>query len=167
MTQAVETQREFLAFLGAELRQARLLRGWTQRDLISRLPWAASVQTVASYERGTRHMPVARFVDVANALDQPPADLLTRAWKRATNDLGPGLCLKLPALAEHRRDALAPLRRWARCRLHEIPDGRRTVVLVSWSALAFLAKLCAVEADDLVQQLTDPSAGLVHSGGNQ
>lgn len=167
MTQAVETQREFLAFLGDELKQARLLRGWTQRDLTSRLPWAASVQTVASYERGTRHMPVARFVDVANALDQHPADLLTRAWKRAVNDLGPGLLLKLPALVEHRRDHLTPLRRWARCRLHDVPDGLRPVVLVSWSALTFLATLCAVDVDDLVQQLTDPSAGLVHSDGRQ
>ena len=112
-------------------------------------------------------MPVARFVEVANALDQPAADLLTRAWKRATNDLGPGLRLKLPALAEHRRDALSPLRRWARCRLHEVPDGRRAVVLVSWSALALLAKLCEVDADDLVQRLTDPSAGLVHNDGSQ
>lgn len=162
-----QPQQEFLAALGDEMKQARRLRGWTQRDLTSRLPWAASVQTVASYERGTRHMPVARFVDVANALGQPAADLLTRAWKRATNDRGPGLCLKLPALAEHRRDALTPLRRWARCRLHEVPEGRRTVLLVSWSALASLATLCEVDADDLVQQLTDPTAGLVYSDGNQ
>lgn len=167
MTQAAETRQEFLVALGYEMKQARKLRGWTQRDLASRLPWSTSTQTLASYERGSRHMPVAQFVDLANVLDQPAADLLTRAWRRATNDLGSGLCLKLNALAENRRDALSPLRRWARCRLHDVPEGRRTVVLVSWAALAFLAKLCEVDADDLVQRLTDPSAGLVHGDGGQ
>lgn len=156
---------EFLVALGDEMRRARKHRGWTQRDLALRLPWTTSTKTLASYELGTRHMPVARFVDVADALGQPAADLLTRARRRITNDLGPGLTLDLNAVVEALPNTLVPLRRWARCRLHHLTTGQRPLVLISPPALTHLAKLCEIDTDDLIHQLTQPAAGLVHSGG--
>jgi transcriptional regulator with XRE-family HTH domain len=60
--------------VGGLLREARLRTGLTQHELAARLGW--SPDTLASYETGRRGLRVAQLLEVARALDVPPATLL-------------------------------------------------------------------------------------------
>ncbi|HEU5110532.1 MAG TPA: helix-turn-helix transcriptional regulator, partial [Micromonosporaceae bacterium] len=62
--------------LGDELRLLRKRRGWTRKDLNDRLRRDISLQTLATYELGTRQISVIRLVEICHALDELPHDLL-------------------------------------------------------------------------------------------
>jgi transcriptional regulator with XRE-family HTH domain len=59
---------------GANVRSARLARGWTQEELASRTG-LASVQ-VSRIERGVREIRLTTLVRLLTALEVPPSDLL-------------------------------------------------------------------------------------------
>jgi transcriptional regulator with XRE-family HTH domain len=59
---------------GANVRKARLARGWTQEDLAERAG-LASVQ-VSRIERGQREVRLTTFIRLVRALGVAPADLL-------------------------------------------------------------------------------------------
>lgn len=68
--------------VGALLREARLRAGLTQHELATRLAW--SPDTLASYETGRRGLRVAQLLEVARALDLPPAALLLSEAQEVT-----------------------------------------------------------------------------------
>ena len=55
--------------LGDEIRQARKACGWTRKQLQAYLPTRISVQTLATYELGTRQCSVARLVELCDAMN--------------------------------------------------------------------------------------------------
>jgi transcriptional regulator with XRE-family HTH domain len=63
---------------GANVRDARLKRGWTQEDLAHRTG-LASVQ-VSRIERGKREVRLTTLLRLANALGTTPNDLLRNLY---------------------------------------------------------------------------------------
>lgn len=113
MVTASDTKRgqRFMRVLGDELRTARKLRGWSRKDLVVRLPCQISLQTLATYELGTRHCSVARFLELVDTLEVSALDLWARALERITDvEHAPGMHVDLVVAARTgRAGAAAPL----------------------------------------------------------
>jgi transcriptional regulator with XRE-family HTH domain len=59
---------------GANVRKARLARGWTQEDLAGHTGLA--VVQVSRIERGKREVRITTLIRLISALEVPPAELL-------------------------------------------------------------------------------------------
>jgi transcriptional regulator with XRE-family HTH domain len=59
---------------GANVRRARLARGWTQEDLAGHTGLA--VVQVSRVERGKREVRITTLIRLIGALEVPPAELL-------------------------------------------------------------------------------------------
>lgn len=66
-----------LAAAGRRIRQARLARGWTLRELAERS--GVSPRFLVQIEAGRANLSVRRLADLGSALDLPPATLLSDA----------------------------------------------------------------------------------------
>jgi transcriptional regulator with XRE-family HTH domain len=142
--------------LGEELRTARRALGWTRRDLQEHLDGEVSLQTLATYEFGSRACTVLRLVELCVAMGQPPHDLLERAHRRACGDAERGaVTLTLASLAAFPDpdDApeLAPLRRWARDRITAARAPQQ--ITLERAALEQLSVLCRAETATLLAKL--------------
>ncbi|HET9143247.1 helix-turn-helix transcriptional regulator [Actinophytocola sp.] len=139
--------------LGDELRLLRKRRGWTRKDLNDRLRRDISLQTLATYELGTRQISVIRLVEICHALDELPHDLLARVHQRVFTEAPIGrIRVDLRKVARDAAPELSPLRRWASGRLAERPAAA-TVVLLDIAALEYMAKLCGMDTVELIAQL--------------
>lgn len=142
-----------LRVLGDELRQARKQRGWFRRDVQVRLPSDVSLQTLATYELGTRGIGVVRLIELCAVLDVSAPELLSRTLRQVvtTKNLDE-LHLDLRLLVDDERLSLAPLRGWARAQLAGGPELPTTARLTQ-PALEQLAELCRLAPVDLVARL--------------
>lgn len=145
----------YLRALGAELRSLRERRGWTRRDLKARLRSDISLQTLATYELGTRQCSVARLVEICLALGEQPHNVLFRVHQRVRPEplaepAPSPIRVDLRAIGDH--PALAPLRRWALTKLAE----RTTTVTLDVPALRWMAQLCGLTVADLTTMLNRP-----------
>ena len=113
----------FMIALGDELRAVRKRRKWTRRDVQRRLPFELSLQTIATWELGTRHIPAERLYLLCNVLGERVEDILPRVRKHIESTPSADLCLDIEAAARTTRDQLGPIRAWARCKLREYPTG--------------------------------------------
>jgi transcriptional regulator with XRE-family HTH domain len=157
----------FARALGNELRTARKQRGWTRKQMRAHLIAEnddadsaendeVSLQTLATYELGTRRISVQRFVELCVALDQPPDQLLQRAITGAfTADHDDRVKVDLPTLARTADPRLAHLRRWAAVRVHQRPAALPPVEELDEHALAALAALAGTTSNELVHALRD------------
>ena len=141
--------------LGDELRRLRKQRGWTRRDLNRRLQSDISLQTLATYELGTRQCSVVRLVEICIALDEVPHDLLARVHQRVFSDSPVGrIRIDLRKVVRDTQQDLLPLRRWAKGKLAESNGGTHsTDVNLDISALERMAELCGVETVELIARL--------------
>ena len=139
--------------LGDELRKLRKQRGWTRKVLQGKLQTEVSLQTLATYELGTRQCSVVRLAEICLALDALPHDLLARVHGRIFTDApGEHIRLELSRVVEDGQPELLPLRRWAHDRLRAA--GARTgEVQLDLPALEQLAELCGVDTVDLMGRL--------------
>jgi transcriptional regulator with XRE-family HTH domain len=142
-----------LRVLGSELRDVRRQRGWARADLRARLGSQIALQTLATYELGTRNIAVVRLVELCAALGVSAPDLLERTLQRTT-DLPAihELRLDLHRLATSRDYRLGPVRRWARACLTDRADPAASVGL-SRLAIAHLADVCGLGPAELVRML--------------
>ncbi len=145
--------RTFLRALGGELRKARIRRGWTRKQLLLRLPFAASLQTIATWELATRHINVGRFLELTDTLGVNMLDVLTPALAKITEESESAMSVDLVLIARTDIDQLGPLSRWARERLAADPYRRPNVVTIRPTALTWLAVLCEVDTDELTRLL--------------
>ncbi len=136
--------------LGDELRRARVARGWTREELRSRMGGALSLQTLATYELGTRQCSLVRFVELCVAMDESPSELLARAHRRMAPSPEAGLRLDLNGIARSAPPALEPLRRWAQSRLALSAGLDDAEEIISPAALEHLARLCEMPVADVV-----------------
>jgi transcriptional regulator with XRE-family HTH domain len=151
--------------LGIELRSARLRKGWTRVQLVRRLPVKLSTQTIATYEFGTRHMPVKRLYEICETLDERVEEVLTRVRARlAEQDGGEVLYLDLSASAKCRQWWMEPLSKWARIRLKHDPTAKSVAVL-SGDALEYLAAICGTNAQEISAFLRE--SGLLRASDEQ
>jgi transcriptional regulator with XRE-family HTH domain len=140
--------------LGDEIRRLRKLRGWTRKDLNERLQSDISLQTLATYELGTRQCSVTRFVEICLALEELPHELLARVHERVFTDAPTSrLRIDLRKVVRDRQPELLPLRRWAIGRLAGEPGPHGTEVHLDFSALERMAELCNLDTVDLIARL--------------
>ncbi|GLZ31877.1 transcriptional regulator [Lentzea sp. NBRC 105346] len=140
--------------LGDELRTLRKQRGWTRKELNSRLQTEISLQTLATYELGTRQCSVVRLVEICHALDIPAHEVMARVHERVFGDTPAGhLTLNLDAIAADDSTHLMPLRRWAQGRLHQLAPGHTREVHLDLPALEYLAQLCQLSTVELIRTL--------------
>lgn len=138
--------------LGDELRRLRKQRAWTRKDLNDRLQSDISLQTLATYELGTRQISVIRLVELCIALGELPHDLLARVHERVFAGEESGkLRIDLRAVVRDTQPELLPLRRWALGRLND--QDSSTEVSFDIAALERMAELCGIELVDLITRL--------------
>lgn len=73
--------------IGNALRDARNSLGLTRSALVALLKRTMPVTTLACYEQGVRPCPIPRLVEICQALNVSPAELLTRALREAGIDV--------------------------------------------------------------------------------
>ncbi|MEU0880376.1 helix-turn-helix transcriptional regulator [Lentzea sp. NPDC005914] len=140
--------------LGDEIRSLRKQRGWTRKELNKRLQTEISLQTLATYELGTRQCSVVRLVEICHALDVPAHTVLARVHERFFGDTPSGhLTLNLAAVAATDNPRLVPLKRWATGRLHALPPGASPEVHLDLPALENMAQLCQLPTVELIRTL--------------
>jgi transcriptional regulator with XRE-family HTH domain len=120
-----ETTERFISrAIGEELRRAREANGWSRGQLVARLPSGIGDRTLLSYEHGTRHLTVLRFLELCRALGVAAPTVLGQALQRARIHLqNLGLEIDLRQLLNDRSDKFRPMVQWARNKLVENPGG--------------------------------------------
>jgi transcriptional regulator with XRE-family HTH domain len=142
--------------LGDELRSLRKQRGWTRKELNRRLQSDISLQTLATYELGTRQCSVVRLVEICVALGVPAHQVLARVHERVFGDTPAGhLAVDLAAVVADGRPQLLPLRRWAQGRLAQLAPGQAAEVHLDLPALEYMAQLCQLSTVDLIGTLRE------------
>lgn len=140
--------------LGDELRRLRKQRGWTRRDLNRRLQSDISLQTLATYELGTRQCSVVRLVEICIALDEVPHELMARVHQRVFSDSPVGrIRIDLRKIVHDFQPELQPLRRWAKGKLAESGGQHPAEVSLDIAALERMAELCGLETVELIARL--------------
>lgn len=110
--------------IGEELRRAREATGWSRLQLVARLPSGIGDRTLLSYEHGTRHLTVIRFIELCRALGVAAPTLLNQALQRARIHLqNLVLQIDLRHLLNDQHERFRPMHQWARNKLNENPDG--------------------------------------------
>ncbi|WP_199432806.1 helix-turn-helix transcriptional regulator [Qaidamihabitans albus] len=138
--------------LGEELRKLRKKRGWTRKELNERLQSEISLQTLATYELGTRQCSVVRLAELCLAMDEQPQDLLARVHRRVFTDEPGRIRLNLSRVAADDQAELLPLRRWAEDRLAQTGPASPEVQL-DLSAIDRMAELCGMDTAELLRRL--------------
>ncbi|MFQ6272355.1 helix-turn-helix domain-containing protein [Kutzneria viridogrisea] len=139
--------------LGDELRKLRKQRGWTRKVLQGKLQTEVSLQTLATYELGTRQCSVVRLAEICLAMDALPHDVLAKVHGRIFSDSpGEHVRLDLARVAEDTQPDLLPLRRWARDRLRAT-GARNAEVQLDLPALEQMAELCGLDTVELLSRL--------------
>lgn len=141
----------FQRTLGDELRTLRKGHGWTRKDLHGRLLCDPSLQTLATYELGTRHMSVWRLFELCIAMDDLPEDVLARVRRRILGDPADTLRARLADLAAADDPALAPIADWAAHALRTADSDAD--IRLGGAAVELMAELCALTPDGLVARL--------------
>ncbi|HEX3781323.1 MAG TPA: helix-turn-helix transcriptional regulator [Pseudonocardiaceae bacterium] len=153
------SDRQFISLysraLGDVIRRHRKGKVWTRKELQEQLPGTArdvSLQTLATYELGTRRMTADRLDEIAQALGTRASQLLAEVEQRmygpATYPVGP-VTVDLRVLAHAPQPALAPARRWAMVQLDVIGEFGNPVVSLTPDAVSMLAELCHVDTPEL------------------
>jgi hypothetical protein len=108
------------------------------------------LQTLATYELGTRHCSVLRLVEICLALGEYPHELLARVHGRVFTDAPAGLIrIDLSVVVSDRQPELSPLRRWARGQLTDEGTHARLTI----GALERMAELCGLNTIELIERL--------------
>ena len=108
--------------IGKEIRRVREHLGWTRGTVVTRMSRTISVQTLANYEYGIRPCTVEMLVEICQPMGVSAADVLGLALQRAEVEL-PGVQVDLHAVVRDKQAELRQLRRWARKRLADDPNG--------------------------------------------
>jgi transcriptional regulator with XRE-family HTH domain len=139
--------------LGEELRKLRRRRGWTRKQLNQHLQSQISLQTLATYELGTRQCSVVRLVELCIAMDELPQNLLAKVHSRVFIDEPGRVRIDLTKVIADAQPELLPLRRWAEDRLNAATGTATKEVQLDLAALERMAELCGLATVDLIAKL--------------
>ena len=146
-------QAAYQRVLGDELRRLRRQRGWTRKVLQGKLQTEVSLQTLATYELGTRQCSVVRLAELCLALETTPQDLLAKVHSRIFHETSDDYFrFALRKVIADDQPELLPLRRWAQDRLKTSNDSS-TDIGVSLLALDHMAALCGLTREELIARL--------------
>jgi transcriptional regulator with XRE-family HTH domain len=143
--------------LGDVLRGHRKARGWTRKELRAQLPDTAdiSIQTLATYELGTRRLCVDRLDNIAHALGTRAHLILAEVDRRVHGAwVGHDLVVDLATLATSTRHDIVPAARWAATKV-AARDGIAKPVVLTLDALDKLAEICGLGMPELFVILRD------------
>ncbi len=152
--------------LGNELRMLRKSRGWTRKQLNARLQSTISLQTLATYEHGTRQCSVVRFAEICLALGEKPHDVLARVDRRLFTSAAEEIRIDLAKIAESAEPTLAPLRRWAADRLRESDPASGSEITLTTAAVERMAELCGTTSVELLNHLRELTGHRAANTGN-
>ncbi|OXM44127.1 helix-turn-helix domain-containing protein [Amycolatopsis alba] len=147
---------QFAHALGDTLRAARRERGWTRKQMRAAMCTDddLSLQTLASYELGTRRISVERLIEVCAVLKRQPDELLRRATTLAfSGHYGTRINIDLLSLAHTADPRLRPLQRWAQVRVQQSTPERVLVEELDATALSAMADIAGTTVYDLVHAL--------------
>lgn len=159
-----EQKEAFARMLGDEIRKARKDLRWTRAQLRDALLYHTgedlSVQTLGTWELGTRAISAIRLVEVCMVLDVPVHELLRRASVRTFGDPvrdAPGYVeVDLRALSSTSDPRLYQLRQWAAVRLYQRPIFLySSVESLGRHAIDALAALTGIDEVELLRALLD------------
>jgi transcriptional regulator with XRE-family HTH domain len=148
--------------LGDIIRRHRKAKRWTRKRLwkeLRELPDArgveVSLQTLATYELGTRTLSVIRLAQIAAAL-RVDAEVITAEVNAA---MFPGhldkqtIAVDLVKLSESTRPDIAPAAKWAALQLTDKPE--KWIADLTTDALDQLANVCILDVPELVDVLKE------------
>lgn len=142
-----ESERVTSRAIGQGLRRAREAKGWSRGQLVARLPSGIGDRTVLSYEHGTRHLTLLRFLEICGALGVSAPMLLNQALQRARVDLANlVLVVDVRQVVTERDEQFRSMVMWAHNKLVKHPDG---VVEVTPSGVVELADFIGCSAVEL------------------
>uniref|UniRef100_UPI003F498289 SAM-dependent methyltransferase n=1 Tax=Amycolatopsis sp. CA-096443 TaxID=3239919 RepID=UPI003F498289 len=145
---------QYAQVLGDELRRRRKELRWTRKQLHSRLASDIELQTLGTYELGTRQVSVVRLAELCAAMYVLPQDLLARVHERILPGPPGRPGVRLVALAAADDPGLAPLSRWAETCLRQAGHpGLDPAVPLEPAALAPMAALCGLPPAELAARL--------------
>lgn len=145
------TQKAISRAIGEELRRAREANGWSRGYFVTRLPSGIGARTLLSYEHGTRHLTVLRFVELCRVLGVTAPTLLNQALQRARIHLqNLVLQVDLQQLLKDKNEKFLPMIQWAHNKLIEYPDG---IVELPPSSVRELATFLGCPYQDLADYL--------------
>lgn len=149
--QGEATEKAVSRAVGAELRRAREAKGWSRNYFVTLLPSGIGARTLLSYEQGSRHLTVLRFLELCRALGVAAPSLLNQALQRARIHLE-NLVLQVDVrqLVKQRDDQFGSMVLWAHNKLIKHPDG---VVELAPSAVVELADFIGCPATELMDYL--------------
>jgi transcriptional regulator with XRE-family HTH domain len=142
--------------LGDELRKLRKRRGWTRKQLNQHLQSDISLQTLATYELGTRQCSVVRLAEICIALGEQPHEVLARVDKTLFAGAPGEVQIDLAKVADSTLPELLPLRRWAADRLISMPASAE--VSLNLAAIERMAELCGIKPAELLDRLRELSS---------
>ncbi len=147
------TEKVIARAIGEELRRAREANGWSRGYFVTRLPSGIGARTLLSYEHGTRHLTLLRFIELCNALNVAAPALLNQALQRARIHLqNLVLQVDLRRLLDDRTDKFLPMIQWAHNKLIEYPGG---VVELPPSSVRELATFLGCPYQELAAYLAE------------
>lgn len=145
------TEKAISRAIGEELRRAREANGWSRGYLVARLPSGIGDRTLLSYEHGTRHLTVLRYIELCTALGVAAPALLNQALQRARIHLqNLVLQIDLHQLLNDKDDNFLPMVQWAHNKLIEYPGG---VVELPPSSVRELATFQGIPYHELASYL--------------
>ena len=125
--------------VGEELRRTREAGGWSRERLVTRLPSGIGIRTLLSYEHGTRHLTLLRFVELCWALGASAPEVLGMGLQRARILLDSvAVRVDLWALLADDTAEFRPVRVWAHNKLIECPAGVVEVIPAAVTELAVM-----------------------------
>lgn len=151
--------------LGDELRKLRKKRGWTRKQLNHNLQSDISLQTLATYELGTRQCSVVRLAEICVALGEQPHEVLERVDKALFVGSPGEVHIDLVKVVDSTQPELLPLRRWAADRLSQASTPAASEISLNLPAIERMAELCGVQTHELMDHLREMS-GVGSSNGN-
>lgn len=144
---------EYQRVLGEELRKLRKRRGWTRKELNQNLQSGISLQTLATYELGTRQCSVVRLAEICTAMGEHPHEVLARVDERVFSGAAGQVQINLLKIIDDSQPELGPLRRWAKDRLQQENGHLQQDVRLDLPAIERMAELCGVDTIELLSRL--------------
>ena len=139
--------------VGAEIRRVRDHLGWTRATVVDRMSSTINIQTLANYEYGIRPCTLPRLVEICHALEVSAGDIVGLALQRAEIEFYSSIRIDLNAVVRDKQPELRPLRRWARNRLAEDPNGS-TIARLDRAVLQEMAAFFGFTKAEFVKYLT-------------
>jgi transcriptional regulator with XRE-family HTH domain len=141
--------------IGEELRKAREINRWSRGFIVKRMPSGIGDRTLLSYESGSRALTILRFMELCQALEVSPLQLLGVALQRARIRVDSiALQVDLNSMIADDTQNFRSMTLWARNKLAEQPDGIAAIEPVAVQAMATMMGISHRELANYLARFT-------------